>query len=92
MAQGSAKGRPYRRLVAWGRANLPPVCWRCWKPIDLGLPPRHPMAWSWDHRQPLARGGSRLDPANGQPMHYGCNASKGSRVDVVQLPKPSRDW
>lgn len=91
MSKFSAKGHRYRKLCAWVKANFDPVCWRCWREIDLSLPAEHPLSFTVDHGTPVSRGGPRLDPANARPMHRRCNAIKGNRV-AVQLPRPSREW
>lgn len=55
------------------------ICQLCFIPIDLSLPPRHPMSLSLDHIIPLSLGGSDAEH-NLAPAHYGCNSSKGNRI------------
>lgn len=65
---------PYRRACA--DAHAP--CALCGKPIDYRLRHPHRFAFTVDHRTPLWAGGHPLDPANWQPAHQRCNASRGA--------------
>jgi 5-methylcytosine-specific restriction endonuclease McrA len=81
------KGRPWvrisRQVIAHAIEHGTP-CPRCGKPLDPAgtWPPRHPLSPSVDHRVPLSVDPSRAhDPSNLRAMHYGCNASRGARLD-----------
>lgn len=91
-ASSGRKGRPWRRLVALAKQVYPPVCWLCWKPINLGLHYNHRMAWTLDHTDALVHGGAPEDIGNVRPAHRSCNSSKGARVLTAAVPPPSRDW
>lgn len=80
MSVYSEKGRPYRAFRLLVLQTYGPVCWRCWRPINVRLPARHPWSFSVDHDPPLSRGGVRLDIRKARPMHYRCNSSKGNRA------------
>lgn len=84
-------GRPYRRLRVLLKAVGSNVCWLCAQPIDMDLPPRHPLAWSLDHAIPLSvRPDLALDEGNAREAHLGCNARKGARTSGGG--RTSRDW
>lgn len=87
------QGRTWRALSARLRAELPPVCWWCRKPIDLGLPARHGDSWTLDHIIPLSKGGAPEDPANLRPAHRSCNSRRGNNGGASRVPpKQSRRW
>jgi 5-methylcytosine-specific restriction endonuclease McrA len=90
VAGNPRNGRPYRRLCASVKALGEP-CYRCGHNIDPNLDPRHPMSFTLDHKVPLSRGGSLLDPANACSMHRRCNSAKGNRTAPPTL-KTSRRW
>lgn len=81
------KGRPWERMakqVIGLAIALGSPCARCGKPLDpVGTwPPRHPQSPSVDHIVPLSVDPSRAhDWTNLRAMHYGCNASRGARLD-----------
>ena len=82
-------GRPWRRLV---RELCRPgsVCARCGGEIVFGLRANHPDGPSLDHIVSLEMGGHPTDRGNLQPMHFGCNASKGARPE--RPDRSSEDW
>lgn len=73
------------------RDNLP--CWICKQPIDYDLDYRHPMAYTYDHIEPIGAGG---DPRGaGRPAHRGCNSRRGDgarEFEQVGVTSPSIDW
>lgn len=71
------------RAAARLRRTAPPVCAWCGGDIDLSLHWKNAWSWTADHIQSLASGGDPDGPL--QPMHRGCNASKGSGI-----PRASR--
>lgn len=86
-------GRPWRRLVALAKAELPPVCHLCGHLIDLSLYHNDPMSWTLDHLHPLAHGGAPEDMGNVAPAHRVCNSRKGARMNYTpQAPRQSRIW
>lgn len=84
------QGRPYRRLVAAVKRLQDPCC-ICGHNIDHTLDPRHPQSFTLEHRVPISRGGSLLDPANARSAHRACNSRKGNRTGPITL-KTSRRW
>ena len=58
------------------------ICKICGYPIDMTLAAPHRKSASIDHVVPLARGGKH-EMSNVQAAHFGCNARKGARVQVV---------
>jgi len=86
-------GRPWRRIVAWVRANCGDTCTLCGERIDLTLPAPHPRSFSVDHIVPLALGGHPTDRSNLAPAHYGCNSAKGARMPIGdRVDRTSTDW
>lgn len=73
-----------RRLDAARRVNEP--CAACGQPLDFDAPPRTRWSASVDHALPRANGGGVFDWRNLQPMHYGCNARKGARMESLGNP------
>lgn len=63
------------------------ICQLCLAPIDWTLSGRRPLAPSVDHIIPINAGGAHaLD--NVWAAHFGCNARKSDRTDVVLLAVP----
>lgn len=86
-------GRPWRRLVALAKRELPPVCHLCGKIIDMGLHYNDEWAWTLDHLTPLASGGAPEDLSNVAPAHRKCNSIKGANSNYrPKPPKQSRIW
>jgi 5-methylcytosine-specific restriction endonuclease McrA len=86
-------GRPWRRLVALARRELPPVCHLCGGMIDMGLDHNDAMSWTLDHIRPLANGGSPEDLSNVAPAHRRCNSKKGANNSYNgNKIKRSRIW
>ncbi len=87
------KGRRWRELCAWLRNSTDQhLCWRCRKPIDLDLPPRHRLSFSVHHIVPRSRGGAVYDRRNVAACHYGCNSSMGNRPLQTKPRRMTRDW
>ena len=63
------------------------ICQLCFAPIDWTLSGRTPRSPALDHIIPLARGGVHSRD-NVWASHFGCNAAKSDRLDVVILPVP----
>jgi len=63
-------------------------CWLCGHPIDVNAPPRSRWSGSVDHVIPLKLGGASARH-NTRAAHYGCNSSKGARLEVPRA-KTSR--
>ncbi|MFD4474684.1 HNH endonuclease [Streptomyces sp. NPDC058471] len=86
-------GRPWRRLVAQAKRELPPICHLCGKLIDMSLHWNDEWAWTLDHIHPLAHGGAPEDLGNVAPAHRGCNLKKGAKINYTP-PKlrQSRIW
>jgi len=82
-------GRPWRRRRAEVLAESN-ICVICGKPIDLGLPARHPMSATVDHRIARSLGGDLMDPMNLGPAHLRCNSSHGNRMGRTRVV--SRRW
>lgn len=79
---------PFTREQVFDRDGW--ICQLCLAPIDWNLTGRSPLAPALDHVRPLSRGGSHtLD--NVQASHFGCNARKSAREDVLMLPVPKRE-
>lgn len=94
---GNSNGRDsraFRALAKRLRAELPPVCSICFRPIDVTL--HHMDAWSWtlDHVRPLAEWPEGLlVESNLKPAHRRCNILKGAGgMPTVVRPKQSRRW
>ena len=83
-------GRPWRRLVALAKRELPPVCHVCKGHIDITLHHLDDRAWSLDHIEPLALGGAPEDLANVLPAHRICNLRKGARRDYQPPPSENK--
>ncbi len=84
--------RAYRRASSRLRArtkthNL--KCWLCLEPIDTTLPITHPLSFTADHVDPLARGGAILGPL--KPAHRNCNGRRGDATREERLPT-TRTW
>lgn len=71
-------GRPWRRLVALAKRELPAVCHLCGRVIDVTLHYNDDMAWTLDHIYPLIHGGAPEDLGNVLPAHRICNSLKGA--------------
>ncbi len=79
--QPGRQGRPWRRIAAQIKADpRNHECWRCHEWIDVRLHHNDPRGFTIDHVQPLALGGSALDPRNLRPAHRGCNSSEGAAL------------
>lgn len=76
--------RSFRRQAKILRRKGLPCAW-CGKPIPDDVPPNHPLAFTADHGDPLAAGGS-LHKQELAPMHRSCNAKKGTSRPVVIRP------
>lgn len=76
--QQTCRGQKWRRLRAQVLAEEP-NCWLCGDPIDLSLPPQHPMAGQGDHVVPLEDGGAALDRDNVRAAHRTCNIHRHFR-------------
>jgi 5-methylcytosine-specific restriction endonuclease McrA len=86
-------GRSWRKFVALCKRELPPVCHLCGGMINMGLHHNDPMAWTIDHRVPLAKGGAPEDLNNAAPAHRRCNSMKGAKENYQhKKPKQSRPW
>lgn len=85
--RGSVAGPPFTREQVFDRDGW--ICQLCLSPIDWRLSGRSPFAPALDHVIPLNAGGEH-GFANTQAAHFGCNASKQDRTDVVLLPVPRR--
>lgn len=48
-------------------------------PIDYTGPAGAPLSCDLDHRVPVCKGGSVMDPANWAPSHATCNRSAGAK-------------
>lgn len=84
---GPRSGGAYRRLRAWVIATYS-RCWICGRGVDKDLPGSEPWGPTLDHRVPLSRGGSRLDPANAALAHRRCNTARGDGSRVVKAVTP----
>lgn len=90
-------GRPRRRLIEQVRREEP-NCWLCGKPIDLSLPPNHPMGSTVDELVPLSLvedpRRAALTRAGCRHAHRSCNSSRGNgtRVKRGVVVKLSRVW
>lgn len=87
-------GRPWRRIVAIAKRELPPICHICGGIIDMGLHWNDARAWTLDHVTALANGGDPESLANLRPAHRGCNSRKGAKINYEpqKKPKQSRVW
>lgn len=86
-------GRPWRRLVARAKIELPSLCHICGEFIDQGLHWQDERSWTLDHVHPLAQGGAPEDLSNLAPAHRICNMRKGIKKDYTHdKPKQSRIW
>lgn len=86
-------GGPRRRLKAQVRREEP-NCWLCGYPVDLTLPPNHPMSSTIDEVIPRSRSVDRrraaLDRGNTRHAHRRCNSEKGD--SLVTEERHSREW
>ncbi|MGW6255426.1 HNH endonuclease [Streptomyces sp. NPDC055085] len=87
-------GRPWRRVVAQAKRELPKICHLCSKPIDMSLPHNDQWSWTLDHIIPLAlRPDLAEEISNVLPAHRHCNSSKGKKVHSDKtMPRSSRRW
>lgn len=100
MAYGhDSTAKPGREGDAWRKVKAQlkkrpgsHICWVCGERIDMGLPHGDPRAWTADHVQGIANGGSPLDLKNLMPAHRECNIKRSNN----NAPKPkfraSRNW
>ena len=69
-------------------------CHLCGKPFDFELDWKHPMAFTADHLDAVANGGSMTGAL--KPAHRSCNSRRGKKqigdVAPVAAPKTSRQW
>lgn len=67
-------------------------CHLCGNPIDLTLPPTHPMSFTADHLDAIANGGSLYGSL--APAHRRCNSRRQNRRLPAQIKKPktTRAW
>ena len=80
----------YRRNRAALRAKRLP-CWLCGKPIRYDLKAPHPLSFSADHVDPVARGGHNHGEL--KPAHLGCNKKRSAkRREDTDILKTSREW
>lgn len=74
------------------KLDLP--CHLCGNPFDWSLDWKHPMAFTADHVDPVATGGSMTGPL--LPAHRSCNSRRQTKplheVTKPREPKHSRDW
>ncbi|WP_443095040.1 HNH endonuclease [Rothia koreensis] len=87
MAQDIRNGkghRSYRRQAAILRRRGLPCAW-CGRPINYEASPNDPDAFTADHVDPIALGGS-LHKGELQPMHKGCNSRKGNSMQAKIRP------
>jgi len=80
-----------RRMVSDQLKAMPgsDICWKCGKKIDMTIKDHNdPMAWTMDHVQSLANGGSHT-LQNARPAHRSCNSARGR---ALQNQRASRDW
>ena len=87
MAQDIRNGkghRSYRRQAQILKRRRLPCSW-CGQPIDYEASPNDPEAFTADHVDPIAHGGS-LHKGELQPMHRRCNARKGTSAKVNIRP------
>ena len=99
---GMTKRRPYEPELYGGRRRQlkarirreEPNCWLCGYPVDLSLPPNHPMSSTVDEVIPRSRSVDRqraaLDRDNCRHAHRACNSAKGDRL--VEEERYSREW
>ena len=90
------QARMARKTRAWQQARAKVIatqthCGICGQPVDKTLSGRHPLGPTADHRTPLTRGGSLLDPTNLQLAHLRCNSAKKNRPSRKKMDT-SRDW
>ena len=65
--------KPKLHVILWKRQKG--LCWLCHEPM-LEWPRDHPLAWSYDHVQPLAACGANR-PRNKLLAHRDCNQARG---------------
>jgi len=69
-------------------------CHLCGKPFDFDLDWKAPMAFTADHIEAVAAGGSMTGSL--KPAHRSCNSRRGKKslndLPTVTAPKTSRDW
>lgn len=81
--------RAYRAKTAKLRKKAD-TCWICGEWIDRELDYRDPMSWTYDHVDPLTKGGKLLGP--GKAAHRSCNSRRGNRTAEKPRLPTSRDW
>lgn len=81
------KDRTYLRNRA--RIRHIDVCALCGKWIDPELKSPHPMSWTADHIDPVAR--TRNNHSELQPAHRQCNSRKGARQHTPPA-RHGRNW
>lgn len=100
-----SNGSKRSKLIAIAKSRGEP-CWICGRPIDLSLPPGHPMSFELDEFHPVSRWrefgyqsarACALDPGNARlSTHRVCNCWRGNKtVDEVRAilmtqPPPSK--
>jgi len=69
-------------------------CHLCGKGFDFDLEWKHPMAFTADHLEPIASGGSMTGRL--APCHRSCNSRRGAKplesIKRAETPKTSREW
>lgn len=70
---------PRLHMILWKRQHG--LCWICAEPM-LEWPRLHPLAWSYDHVQPLGANGANR-PGNKLLAHRDCNNERG----MASLPQ-----
>lgn len=93
MSTAGRSHREWKRLCAWGKAELPSVCHICGDNIDQGIHYLDRWAWTLDHVESLdTHPHLAHDPANLRPAHRGCNSRKGNGSRKPPMPPASRQW
>lgn len=81
-----------REALKWKAKRLGLVCWLCGYGFNFDLDWRDPMAFTADHVEPIATGGSMLGEL--RPAHRSCNSRRGAgrAPRVTSRPVTARQW
>lgn len=93
--RGHRRARSYRLNIRRQHEAEQRPCCKCRQPIDYQLTHPNPMAWTWEHLDPIADGGPALAPADRlDAAHQRCNSADGARrsANRRRIGTTTKDW